>query len=114
MLPKRFWKADDRRTTPAGVPLEGENKDSYWCAEACPSGLPGPLADHLNKVLDDLMPHRDFLRLIRDEGGRCEFFVGVFLSSDAGEVFPYLLLAKMAELGIDLSLCMYRGDELPK
>jgi hypothetical protein len=65
----------------------------------------------MNQVLDDLMPHREFLHRIREEGGRCEFFAGWFIASQAGEVFSHLLLAKMAELGIDLALCVYAPDE---
>lgn len=111
LKPKRSWKAGEGRTTPAGKPLEGRNKDTYWCADICDNTMPRrSLSTQINEALDKLMAHRKFLQNVRMEGGRCEFFIGWFLRSEADETFPHSLMARMAELGIDLSLCVYHDD----
>jgi len=74
---------------------------------------PRTLATNLDAALDKLMEQRDLLHRIRVGGGRSEFFVGWFLRSEAGETFSHLILAKMADLGIDLSFDNYHDPELP-
>ncbi len=74
---------------------------------------PDKLSADFDKALDKLSTRRAFLHQVRADGGRCEFFVGWFFRSPSGETLSHLILAKMAGLGIDLSLDNYYDDELP-
>jgi hypothetical protein len=112
--PHRAWKEGEPRTTPVGRPLEGVNRETYWSAKLCQGKMPpSALADDLDKALDTLSAHHAFLRQVRADGGRCEIFVGWHLRSQAGETLHYTVLAKLAALGIDLSLDNYYDPELP-
>lgn len=113
LTPKHCWKAGDSRTTPRGTPLEGRNKNTYWTAHICEGDMPPrSFAKQLNEGLNNLVAHKEFLLKIREQGGRCEFFIGWFLGSMAGEVFSHSMLAKAGELGIDLSFDVYHDPEL--
>jgi hypothetical protein len=106
--PLRAWKAGEPRTTPTGRLLEGINRETYWSVKVCKGKMPPhTLATEVDSTLDNLSAHRAFLHRIRMAGGRCEFFVGWFIQSQAGETFSHSTLAKMAALGIDLSLDNY-------
>jgi hypothetical protein len=113
--PSRSWKAGEPRTTPKGNPLKGNNKDTYWSAEMCRGDDPPyKLVAEIDRLLDKLAVHGDFLRQIRAEGGGSEFFVGWFLRSMAGATFSQPVLTKMTELGIDLALDTYYDPDVPE
>jgi hypothetical protein len=64
----------------------------------------------ISDLLDQLAMHRSFFHRIRAEGGGVEFFVGWFFETQSGDIFDYELLARMADLKIDLSLHVYPAD----
>ncbi len=108
------------RTTPAGRALEGLWGHSYWTSSTIAegewrsddSGVAGQeVTSALERLLDDLLPHREFLHRLRAEGGRAEFFIGWFFDGNSGDVFDCELLARLADLKIDLSLDMYLQDD---
>jgi hypothetical protein len=114
MEPRRSWKAGEPRTTPTGTQLGRNNRETYWYAELCQGDIPpDALASEVNAALDNFAQHREFLERVRAEGGRCEFFIGWYIRSQAGETFPFSTLAKMADLGIDLALDNYYDPDLP-
>jgi hypothetical protein len=114
MHPVRTWKAGEPRTTPKGTPLEGLNRETYWYTQLCDGEMPpSPLATEVDAALQKLMPHRPFLRRLRTEGGRSELFIGWYLRTQAGETFPHSILAKLADLEIDLSFDNYYDPDLP-
>ena len=109
--PFRSWPAGEPRTTPRGTPLEGRNRDSYWTANAIEGGWPDKgLAVAIRELLDQLVPHKDFLDRIRSEGGNVALFVGWFLEGQCGDELDCDLLARMADLKINLSLNLYPPD----
>ncbi|NGO51922.1 DUF4279 domain-containing protein [Allomesorhizobium camelthorni] len=113
MEPKRAWKAGEPRTTPKGTPIAGVFRQTYWYANVCEGRMPPQeLAEELDQVLDGLIPYQAFLTRLREEGGRSEFFVGFYLGDQAGETYPSTMLAKMAALGLDLSLDNYHDESL--
>jgi hypothetical protein len=57
-----------------------------------------------------LAPHCHFLHGFRSQGGTIELFVGWFLDGPSGDVFDCDLLARLADLKIDLSLDIYGPD----
>jgi hypothetical protein len=106
--PSRCWRAGEPRTTPKGGELEGINRETYWTArlvegEWPPTALPVLISD----LLAQLALHRSFFHRIRSEGGAVEFFVGWFFEAQSGDVFDCNLMARMADLKIDLSLDVY-------
>jgi hypothetical protein len=113
IVPTRTWLAGDPRTTPNGTPLEGRYHESYWTSGDLTNGeWPGrSLADSMDGLLDRLVPHQDFFRSVRDANGTVEFFVGWFFEGNSGDIFKCGVLARMADLGIDLSLDIYPPDQ---
>jgi hypothetical protein len=112
--PSSSGRAGEARTSPSGRQLQGQNQESYWTARLIedrwpPVGLP----DLLGRVLGQLAPHRSFFHEIRSQGGTVELFVGWFFDGNSGDVFDCDLLARMADLKIDLSLDVYGPDPLP-
>jgi hypothetical protein len=106
--PKVSWKAGDSRVTPKGTPLKGLRKDSYWTCNVLKGEWPGKdLTDAVSDLVTQLSLHRSFFQQVRSEGGKVEFFVGWFFDGNSGDVFDVDLLAKLADLGIALSLDIY-------
>jgi hypothetical protein len=68
------------------------------------------LATAMAELLDRLEPKRSFLARVRSEGGTAEFFVGWYFDGNSGDVFDCGLLARMADLKINLSLDVYPPD----
>jgi hypothetical protein len=109
--PSRSWRAGEVRTTPKGNPLEGRYSDSYWVVQLGNGRWPDKtLAAVINERLDQLARHQALFQRIRAEGGMVEFFVGWFVEGNSGDVFACDLLARMADLKIDLSLDVYPPD----
>ncbi|HEY2137700.1 MAG TPA: DUF4279 domain-containing protein, partial [Xanthobacteraceae bacterium] len=106
--PSRSWRVGEPRSSPTGKPLEGKNRDTFWTAPISEGAWPGEdLPAAMRKIADRLSPHRSFFHRIRTEGGSIEFFVGWFLENMAGDNWDCELLAQIADLKIDLSLCLY-------
>lgn len=113
MEAKFKWKAGAERKTPEGTPLAGVYETTYCCFDLEHSKNIG-LADFLKRCNRNLYKHKDFFNSIRSTGGDLEYFIGWFTDKDSGETFDLELLQQMAELGIDLALCVYpqRENEL--
>jgi Domain of unknown function (DUF4279) len=114
--PSRCLQAGESRATPIGTSLHGDWRESYWTSGDVAKGAWPDIAsaDALNRLLDQLSEHHDFFHRIRAEGGRTEFFVGWYFLGNSGDVFHYDLLARMADLKIDLSLDVYPPDQPQK
>jgi hypothetical protein len=63
-----------------------------------------------SELLDQLAPHGSFFHRVRAEGGQVELFIGWFLDGHTGDLFTLDLLGRLADLKIDLSLCLYPPD----
>jgi hypothetical protein len=99
------------RSTPKGTSLDGTYPHIYWTAALAEGRWPGKaLEDVISDLLDQLTARKDFFHRIRSEGGKVEFFVGWFFDGGSGGVFSCDLLARMADLKIDLSLSVYPPD----
>ena len=108
IAPSRAWRAGDAKTTPKGNQLPGHRKHSYWTAGLGEGS--DALPDALDAALKRLAPHRAFFHQVRSEGGRAEFFIGWFFDRMSGDVFPWELLSRAADLKIDLSFDVYPED----
>jgi len=105
--PKRAWKAGEPRRTPAGTPLKGFNRETYWVADIAAGRWPLELNEAIHESLRRLVRHRSFLHQVRAEGGTVEFFVGWFFENQSGDVLSHQCLALAGDLGVDLSLDVY-------
>jgi hypothetical protein len=91
--------------------LDGRWPHTYWTARLIEGQWPQEqLEDALGGLLDQLEVHKRFFHQIRSEGGKVELFVGWFFDGHSGGVFSHDLLARMADLKIDLSLDVYPPD----
>ena len=108
------WRAGEQRRTPKGNPLNGVRSETYWYADIVEGeSITKRLVSALHEALDKLELHESFLKRIRDEGGRAEFFVGWYIKSQAGEDFDQSLLSRLTKLQIDLALDNYHDPDLP-
>jgi hypothetical protein len=116
LVPSRSWRAGEPRSTPKGDPLDGVYQESYWTSGSIIKGKwpKVDLTTAIDKLLDRLTSHRKFFHRLRSDGGRVEFFVGWYFRGNGGDVFCYDLLARMADLKIDLSLDVYPPDQPQK
>jgi len=109
--PKRTWVAGERRSTPKGTLLEGNNKETYWFGpihdESFLYSEDVDLEEYLTNFTQTLQKHSNFLKEIRATGGRVEYFIGLYTDSNSGSVLPASLLLSLGELGIDLALDIY-------
>lgn len=108
LQPSRSWRAGEPRSTPQGTPLSGVNSHIYWTTNLGKGGWPPTsLPTAIGVALDVLFNRRAFLHQVRAEDGQAEFFIGWFFESQSGDTLPYNLLARAADLGIDLSFDVY-------
>jgi hypothetical protein len=104
--PHRCWNRDAMRNRPDGTPLAGFHKENHW-TKALESRADDDigLAKRLGGIIDDLSRQRAFFQAFADDGGRAELSVfwnigGVW----PDETFQHKMLAKMADLRLDLKL----------
>jgi len=109
MTPEFRWKAGEPRTTPSGQRLEGFYESSYWCCKV--SHEPGlGLITVVKEHLRNLEARRNFLIDFCAAGGSIEYFIGWFIGRNAGVVFDWELLNRLAALRIDLAFDVYSRD----
>jgi hypothetical protein len=107
-VPSHAWQAGTQRATPAGRPLSGTRDHSYWTARLTDGEWPGKtLAAAIGEILDALASRREDLARLRGQGAGIELFVGWFCDGNSGAVLDCALMARMAELNLDLSLDLY-------
>lgn len=106
-------KVGESRTTPAGTPLKGSYKNTYWSANLCGNKLQyseeAEFQECLLRIAGQLEPAKDFMRAFVESGGEIEFFIGLFCPLNSGIVFPWTLLARLASLRVGLSMDYYPG-----
>jgi Domain of unknown function (DUF4279) len=109
--PSQFWSAGERRASPSDGPLEGVWPDTYWTARVVEGEWPGKdLEAAIAELADRLETNKGFFERVRSDGGTVELFVGWFFDGQSGGVFDFGLLARMADLKINLSLDLHPPD----
>jgi len=104
---KHQWKAGTARKTPKGEPLKGMYENTYCSFELKHPQNTG-LCNLLKQFNHRLYERKEFLKSIRLSGGTLEYFVGWYSDKDSGELFDLELLTQLVELGIDLSIEVYK------
>ncbi|MEN3749495.1 DUF4279 domain-containing protein [Sphingomonas sp. HF-S3] len=101
--PKRYWKVGDQRVRPNGIPLEGRYRESY-CVFDLEDGGGRELSRYLADVLTTLESSTEFIRQLRDTGGKVSFYIIWERGDGRGDSFDVPLLSTMARIGIDLGI----------
>jgi hypothetical protein len=92
--------------TPAGRPLEGTRKETYWYRNF-PLSRNAQLSSSLKSLLNRLSNRKNFFKKVRAKGGTVEFFVGWFIKRNSGETLGQDVLKNLSNLQIDLALDVY-------
>lgn len=92
--------------TPAGRPLEGTHKETYWYRNF-PLSRNAQLSSSLKSLLNRLSNRKNFFKKVRAKGGTVEFFVGWFIKLNSGETLGQDVLKNLSNLQIDLALDVY-------
>lgn len=115
LKPTRSWQAGSPRQTPKGEKLEGNNKNSYWCASLNNGSAllseETPLESYLLEKTTLLKEHSGFLGNIKESDGKIEYFIGIFGNKNLGCEFNSELLLSINNLGIELLLDIYPNEE---
>jgi hypothetical protein len=106
--PQHTWRAGEARRGPAGEPLEGTYRESYWMAHlmAEPQYVSEPLSVEraMLQAIAKLRRSFQYLAELSAEGGVAELQVSIF----AREAFKLELLAEslalLGRLGLDVVL----------
>lgn len=86
-----------------------KRKQTYWTWPVPTSEEEAGLADVIERAVDFLDERREFVTRFCSTGGRIDCFVGVFADPQVDATLNCGLLARMADLHVDLSLDMYAG-----
>lgn len=109
LRPKWQHTIGEPRKTPKGDLLEGVY-DSSYCTFCFNRRKNEQLHEMLDRIVDELLLHKELFDKIRNTGGRSEFFIGIYLIDNNGDTLTHKLLCKIAKLGIDLALDIYGGN----
>ena len=107
LTPEFTSRAGERRRTPKGTLLSGTYAESYWCSrpffrDGEQSASANTAEDVLAHAVDTLLPHKVFLRLIREQGGRSNLEISSFGGRNYALELSPQLMAMCAELGLTL------------
>ncbi len=112
--PVASHKVGAPRRSPAGSPLSGCYKESYWYCDL-PQAENADLSEFLQDAAQRLESHRDFLIQIRDTGGSSELWVCWYNEINSTDRLSWSLLRLLSELRLDLRIDVYaeENDEKP-
>lgn len=94
------------RATPRGQILEGINKDTY-CSFALIEKESGDFVDGISGLIPRFIAHESYFNQITREGGRVEFYVGVFAEASTGFSLAPQVMASLEKLHLHLSVEIY-------
>jgi hypothetical protein len=87
-----------------------KTRGAYWCSDG-EEGKGDEFLPAIDRFLDLLEPHAEFLRSFKSTGGTAELSVGWFtVQRSGGAILLSDRLAEMGALGVDLSLDVYAPD----
>jgi hypothetical protein len=92
--------------TPAGHPLEGIHKETFWYRSLSLSRN-AQLNSSIKALLNRLSSRKYFFKKIRAKGGTAEFFVGWFIERNSGDTLGQEVLKGLSNPQIDLALDVY-------
>ncbi|QBI02292.1 hypothetical protein [Pseudoduganella albidiflava] len=117
--PKYSWSAGTPRYSRKGVPLGGNHKTSYWSTELTPVTMlsePIEVEEALEFQTEHFSKKAQFFSRVRAEGGKAEFFVGLFSDENIVVDIQPSLMGRLSHLSLGLCLDYYpwKRDESPE
>jgi hypothetical protein len=104
--PSVRWDVGAQRMSPKGNLLDGIH-DRTYCSFPVSEGLDSTLVGSIRSWNRFLFTKKSGLAKLRRSGGRFDYFLGIFINSNAGLVVPPEVLREVGALGIELGLDMY-------
>lgn len=107
---KHSWTAGSPRISPKGNPLGGLRDSTYWTTELTTGTLisdPIEVEQALTGFANDLAPLSEFFNGIRGDGGKVEFFVGLFGDGNIVVDLAPSLMGRLAQAGLSICLDYY-------
>ena len=97
-------RVGDQRKTPKDTLLPGTYRDTRWrhCRQYETHGQ--WFADEVAKLIDDLEPHKAFLRHLRATGGSACIVIQLLGDGYFGEVIGCSVLAKLVDLELEIGV----------
>ncbi|MET0321936.1 MAG: DUF4279 domain-containing protein [Duganella sp.] len=108
--PKYSWTVGSPRFSPKGKPLGGFRKSSYWSAALTPETAlseNNEIEPALDAQIVRFAQQADFFNRVRSEGGKAEFFVGLFSDGNIVVDIEPALMARLAHAGLGICLDYY-------
>ena len=102
--PKNQHRGGDARRTSKGTPLPGVYPDTSWRYCERHHVEKQWFASRIDKLVDRLLPHKDFLLGLRKSGGKTWIIVEFLGDGYFGDEIPLRTLAKLVELGLDFGI----------
>ncbi|MBT2766949.1 DUF4279 domain-containing protein [Stenotrophomonas sp. ISL-67] len=104
LSPKISYSAGDKRVTPKGTELTGFRTETFWSHE----WLVGDSFEvAVAGISAKLLEKAEFLRHLKETGGRLEYFIGWFSTENSGFVLEHRLLKLISDLKINLAFDIY-------
>jgi hypothetical protein len=94
------------RATPTGQLLEGTYPETY-CSFPLARKAPGNFVDGIRSLMPTIEGLRNYLKEIKDSGGRSELFVGAFVEGTSGFVLDVNDMSELADMSLNLSVEYY-------
>jgi len=116
LYPRYSWTVGSPRFSAKGKPLGGVHKSSYWSTELTPETTLSEnieVEQALDAQIENLAQHAAFFNKVRVEGGKAEFFVGLFSDENIVVDIDPALMARLARAGLGICLDYYpwkRGE----
>lgn len=106
LIPKVGHTVGEQRKTPKGGLLEGIYKETY-CSFELLRKQEGYFMDGIRQLIPQLSAHEQYFQTIVAQGGKAEFYVGVFTEKSTGFELSVQDMATLAKLGLQLSVEVY-------
>jgi hypothetical protein len=107
MTPRHFGKVGEYRILPNGDVLKTRNKDTFWSYRDEYRGRSRNFFKRVERLANNLKPHRAFLHEISTAGGKCEIYVQLPGITNIGDSLYPQALQILAELDIVLSVELF-------
>jgi hypothetical protein len=98
VVPRKVWTAGEARQTPAGTPLPGTYRDSFWTLSLEFEPENG-FEDRLVEVLDLLCREKATVEELQSTGGKVQIYLQLVGWVNNGGSIDALLLKRMVDLG---------------
>jgi len=107
---KYSWTVGSPRFSPKGRPLGGVHKSSYWSTELTSKTTlsePIEVEQALDVQIENFSRKAEFFNKVRADGGKAEFFIGLFSDENIVIDFEPSLLGRLAHAGLGICLDYY-------